>query len=82
MAKSLISLPDYSHLSDHPQHGRVKGIVQIGDLLIHPVGSHHILNQIVRPDAEKVNFPGQLIRNHCRRRHLDHDADFQFIIIR
>ncbi|MNI83284.1 hypothetical protein D3C73_1400740 [compost metagenome] len=45
-----------------PENRWIVGLVQIGDSLVHTVGCHRVLNQIVGPDTEEIHFLGEEIR--------------------
>ena len=60
---------------DHAQHSGVKRIAQCPDVGVRAIRGHGVLGQVVGAHAEKVNLRRQLIGDHGRRRHLDHDPD-------
>ena len=52
--------------------------VEMGDAFIHPINRNRVLNQIIRPDAEKIDFPREHVRGNRRARNFDHGAGFHF----
>ena len=48
--------------------------VEVGKFFVSPVNRHGVLDQVVGADAEKVRFPGEVVGEDGRRRHLYHDA--------
>ena len=67
---------------DHPQYRRVMRVIELIEFGILAVDSQCILSQIVRSDAEEINFLRQFAADHNGRRGLDHDAQFHILFIR
>jgi len=70
----------HGHL-DQPQHSGVERFVQVGHVLVGPVDSDAVLNQVVGSDAEEIHLPGQQVRNGHRRRDLDHDPHGHVFVV-
>ncbi len=62
-------------LLDHPEHGGVERLVEIGDVFVDPVYGQGVLDQVVRADAEEIDLLGEEVGDHRGGGHLDHDAD-------
>ena len=57
----------------------MRRLVKMRDSLVHSIDRDRVLNQIVRADAEKIDFASQRVRAQCRARDLDHRADFRLV---
>ena len=53
----------------------MEGLVEIGDELIGAVDGQIVLDEVVRPDAQIIDFLHQDIGNRGRRRDLDHHPE-------
>ena len=51
-----VSLGRFHRHLQHPQHGRMIWIIHVGDPLVHPIHRQHVLDEIIRADAEKIYF--------------------------
>ena len=51
----------------------MQGVVVAGQRGVRPVRGEEVLRQVVRADAEELDFPGQLPGEEDRGRDLDHD---------
>ena len=57
---------------DQAQEGRVQWLVKVGNLVIAPVGREVVLDQVVGPNTEEVDFLGQVVGINGRQWHFDH----------
>ena len=60
-------------LIDCPQDGRMERVLERGEGGVPAIRGEDVLRQVVRPDAEEVDSPGQLGGEKGGRWHFDHD---------
>ena len=60
---------------EQTQHGRMCWLIEMSNLLVHPIHRQRVLNQIVRPDAEKIHLARQGVCGNGGTRYFDHGAD-------
>ena len=58
---------------DHPKDRGVRGVVKMGDAVVQAIDCDRILDQIIRPDAEKTDLTGEVVGDENRARDFDHD---------
>src|SRR5438876_9654825 len=66
-------------VGDHfqePQSRRVRRLVKMRDAFVHAIDRDGVLDQVVRADAEEINFTRERVGRNCRARNFDHRADF------
>ena len=64
---------------DQGQDGWVVRLVEVRDLLVHPVRRHGVLDQVVGPDREEVYFLSKLMSQDSRSWNLNHDPDLDAV---
>ena len=69
-------------LVQQSQKRRLARIVQFGHTCVRPVRREHILTEVVGPDADEIHDLRQLIDDHRRRGHLQHDPHGHVRIVR
>src|SRR6056297_702749 len=65
-------------VTDHfqcAQNRRVKGVIEISDMLITAIYCKKVLDQVIGANGEEIDFLRQKRGNHYRRWGFDHDAD-------
>src|SRR5690625_2260031 len=55
-------------------------LIKMRNPIIQPIDRQQILNQILRPDAEKIRLFRELLRTKRRARNFDHAPDLHFTI--
>src|SRR6266704_5652095 len=56
--------------------------VEMRHALVHPINRDRVLNEIVRADAEEIDFAREKIRGDRGARDLDHRTDFHLVVER
>src|SRR5712691_6991556 len=64
---------------EQAEHGWMRRLVEMRDALVHAIDRERVLNQIVRADAEKIDFARENVGGDCRTGDLDHRARFSCI---
>ena len=49
------------HHLEQPKHRRMRRLIKMRDALVHPIDRDRVLNQVVRADAEKIDFARQRV---------------------
>ena len=49
---------------DKPNHGGIRPRVEVGHILVVPVNGQAILDEVVRADAEKIDFVHEVVHHH------------------
>ena len=60
----IMTVACLNRMIDRPENRRIKGVVQIRDLLIAAVHSQEILGQIIGSDTEEIYLLGKLLCHH------------------
>ena len=62
-------------LRDQLQHGRMPGVVEMGDGLVGAIDRERVLDEVVGADRDEVEVAQERRQHQRRRRHLDHRAE-------
>ena len=58
------------------------GLIQMRHTIIQTIDRHQILNQVIRPNTEKISFLRQQIDNRRRAGNLDHRTHLNRLVKR
>ena len=57
------------------ENGGMEFFVAVGNFWVVAIDGQHVLDEVVRSDAEEVNFHCEFVGNGYCGRHLHHDAE-------